>query len=126
MGFVGYLDGMTVLQQTLATGAQLACLFVDAALLSSQNPDLMLHLSDADALLVGSALRQTPGVFQFGQLRGVVFQLRGQQLGFFRTQEFQLRQARQLRLRFFAALASGAAPVSACRRDSTRCRPSTT
>ena len=58
-------------------------MFFNAALLCGQDLDLLLHLHDLGALVVGGGLGGGNGVFQVRQLLRLLFNLRGEQLGLF-------------------------------------------
>ena len=67
--------------QSLAPQAQAAALLLDMAAVGGQQLNLLLHRRGLAALAVGRGLRRTQLVLDIGLLRGLLFGLRGQQLG---------------------------------------------
>ncbi len=85
--------------ELFAARVQLARLLLNAALVGGQHLNLLLHLGHLGALLIGSLLRQTQGLFQIRHHLGLLFHLGGQQLGFFLAHHGQLGQVLNLGLR---------------------------
>ena len=91
--FIRHGQGVFIGTQALAPHLGLARLLFNAALLRRQHLDLLLHLRDAGALLVGFDLGQTQRVFHVGEELRLLFQLSGQQLGLLFAHQGQLGQA---------------------------------
>ena len=76
-----HTQGLAVGAQAVAALVELAALFIQAALLGGQHANGLLHAHHGLALGVGLRLGLAVCVFVRGQLGGLVFDLRGQNLG---------------------------------------------
>ena len=80
---IGRIQGIAVRCQLVTTLPKTAQLVLHIALVCGQYLDLLLHLGDRAALLVGFGLCPAQGIFQCGQLALLLLALRGQQLSVF-------------------------------------------
>jgi len=78
---VGCHGGVAIGQQALLAGLELAVLFFDAALLSGQHANGLLHLRHRAGLLRGTALGFAQRIFQRRQLLSLFFSLGSQNVG---------------------------------------------
>ena len=126
--FVGRGQRIAVGRQAFAADVELARLLFDVALVGGQHLNLLLHLRDAGALLVGARLGLAQRLFQIGQGLRLLFHLGGQHLGLFFASMRLVRPASRSRPgRPPCAWPTGRSVPSAwTRRCSTRWRPSTT